>query len=132
MYLGVILDTKHTWNPHVEKVIKKATVTMWHLWRALGSNWGFKPHVMKWLYTAVIRPKICYGSLVWWPAVKKVSVSRKLASLQRLACLAITGVMRTTPSIALNVLLGVPELSLWIRRESVAVPLRMGGGSTKV
>jgi len=38
-YLGVTLDSKLTWKPHVDKVIQKATVTMGHLRRALGKNW---------------------------------------------------------------------------------------------
>jgi len=38
-YLGVSLDSKLTWKPHVDKVIQKATVTMWDLRRALGKNW---------------------------------------------------------------------------------------------
>jgi len=56
---------------------------------------------------------------------------RKLAGLQRLACLAITGAMRTTPSLTLNVLLGLPELPLWIRREAAAALQRMECGSTR-
>jgi len=51
--------------------------------------------------------------------VEKACVSRKLAGLQQLACLGIAGAMRTTPSLALNVLLDL-ELPLWIRREAAA------------
>jgi len=58
-------------------------------------------------------------------------VSRKLTGLQRLACLAITGAMRTTTSLALNVLLGLRELPLWIRREAAAALQRMECGSTR-
>jgi len=71
---------------------------------------------------------LCYCSLVWWPAVEKTFVSRKLAGLQSLA---ITGAMRTTPSLALNVLLCLPELSLWIRRDAAAALQRMECGSTR-
>jgi len=53
-YLNVTLDSKLTWKPHVDKVIQKATVIVWHLRRALEKKLGpkkamIKPHVMRWL-----------------------------------------------------------------------------------
>jgi hypothetical protein len=52
-----------------------------------------------------IRPLLTYGSMVWWPRVS-YNVSRmKISKLQRLACLAITGVTKMTPTVAMEVLL---------------------------
>lgn len=36
--------------------------------------------MVKWLYTAVIRSRVSYGFLVWWPAVKKSSAKTSLFS----------------------------------------------------
>jgi hypothetical protein len=66
----------------------------------------------------VIRPILTYGSRVWWPRVR-YNVSRpQLSKIQRLACLAITGVMKTTPTAAMGVLLGLPPLHVMIEVEA--------------
>jgi hypothetical protein len=76
--------------------------------------WDLKPRVMQWIYTIVIRPVLTYGSTVWWLRVR-YNVSRtELSKIQRLACLAITGVMKTTPTAAMEVLLGLPPLHVMI------------------
>ena len=124
-YLGVIIDRKLTWKPHVDNIVKKATTLLWQLRRIVGRKWGLQPQTMMWVYTAIIRPRITYGSLVWWPAVEKTTYAQRLARLQRLACLGITGAMRTTPGAALNVLLGLPEVTLWIQKEAMAACRRM-------
>ena len=51
-----------------------------------------------WIYTAVIRPMIAYGAVVWWPKSKQTTAKIKLNQVQRVACPSITGAMRTTPS----------------------------------
>ena len=44
---------------------------------------------------------ITYAAAVWWPRVNYTTVEKQLEHVQRLACLYITGAMRTTPTIAL-------------------------------
>ena len=58
-----------------------------------------------WLYTAIVRPILTYGSLVWWPALSKQYICLKLSRIQRSACIGATGALRTTPTDAMNVLL---------------------------
>jgi len=48
--------------------------------------------------------------MVWWPRVKNVR-RMELSKVQRLACLAITGSMKTTPTAVIEVLLGLPPSS---------------------
>jgi len=54
--------------------------------------------------------------MVWWHRVKNLS----RIELQRLACLAITGVMKTTPTAATEVLQGLPLLHVMIEAEALA------------
>jgi hypothetical protein len=42
----------------------------------------------------------------------------ELSKLQRLSCLAVTGVMKTTPPAAMEVLLGHPPLQVMIEAEA--------------
>jgi hypothetical protein len=71
-----------------------------------------KPRVLYWLYTVVIRPIITYATIVWWPRVEYKTSRAKLSKLQILAFLGITGAIRTAPTAAVEVLLGLPPLHL--------------------
>jgi hypothetical protein len=68
----------------------------------------------------VIRPILTYGSTVWWPEVR-YNVSRtELSKIKRLACLAITEAMKTTPTAATEVLQGLPPLRVMIEAKTQA------------
>ena len=109
-YLGVIFDQKLTWRPHITKTTKKASIALGRCRRMCGKNWGLNPKMTLWLYTRVIRPMITYGSVVWWPRTQQQGAIRLLSGIQRLACLSVTGAMKTTPTAAMEVLLNLPPL----------------------
>ena len=75
-----------------------------------------KPEVLHWIYIMEIRPILTYGSTVWWTRVNYKVSRMKLNKLQRLACLAIMGAMKTTPTAAMEVLLGFLPLHMIKRR----------------
>lgn len=56
--------------------------------------------------------------MVWWPIVKRTSVAQKLTKIQLLAY-GVIGAM-TTPTFALEVLSGLTDLTMWIRKEATA------------
>ena len=89
-YLGVILDCKLTFAPHVQKVIAKATnscMACRNIIIILGRRFGLRPNMVLWIYTAVIRPMILYAALVWWPRTLQVTTQASLRKLQRLTCM---------------------------------------------
>jgi hypothetical protein len=69
---------------------------------------------MYWIYTVVI-----YAATVWWPRVKFRPSRAELSKQQSLACLGITGAMRTAPTAAIEVLLKLSHciFSWWLRSE---------------
>ena len=117
-YLGVILDRQLRWQKHVEDRIGKAKIALWQCNRVVGRTWGFTPKATRWVYEAVIRPMIVYAAAVWWPRVGVGQVKKKLDSIQRGACLAITGAMRTTPTAAMETILNLRPLDQWIKTEA--------------
>lgn len=52
--LGVTLDSKLTWNPHLNRIIRKAQIALVISRRTFGKSWGLSPKMSQWLYTAVI------------------------------------------------------------------------------
>ena len=78
-------------------------------------GWGLRPKVVHWLCVAIVWPTTSFASLVWWPGCQTASTKSKLSKVQRLACLGITGAFRTTPTGAMEVLVGLPPLDLLIQ-----------------
>jgi hypothetical protein len=114
------LDKGLTWKAQLKNVMKKAYRAFWTCKGTFGKTWGLKPRVVHLIYNMVMRPVLTYGSMVWWPRVR-YNVSRiELSKIQRLACLAITGAMKTTPTAAMEVLLGLPPLRVKIEAEAQA------------
>ena len=83
-----------------------------------GKKWGLRPNVVHWLYTRVIRLSIFHGALVWWPKVMQKTTKTQLGRIQRMACLAIMGAMKSTPTAATEVLLNLTPLDLLIMAEA--------------
>jgi hypothetical protein len=96
-YLGVTIDSKLSWNQHLQVIIRKTKTTFAVIRHTCGKQWGLRPKMVHWLYTRVIRPSIYYGALVWWPKAMQQTIKTQLSRIQRTACLAIMGVMRSTP-----------------------------------
>jgi ribonuclease HI len=76
-----------------------------------------RPHMVHCLYTRVIRPSILYAALVWWSKVMQKTTKVQLGRIQRMACLAITGAMKLSPTAAMEVLLNLTPLALLIMAE---------------
>jgi hypothetical protein len=73
--------------------------------------------MVHWLYTGVIRPSIFYGALFWWSKVMQKTTKIQLGRIQRMACLAVTGAMKSTPTAAMEALLNLTPLDLLIMAE---------------
>ena len=124
-YLGVILDSKLNWNAHTEQVLKKATCAFWICKRTFGKKWGLKPNMICWIYSAIIKPRITYASLIWWPKTKQKTAQIRFGKLQRLVTTSITGAMGSTPSKALDAILNFLPLSQIIQLEAGKNAIRL-------
>ena len=124
-YLGVILDSKLSWKSQLLRCREKAISTLWLCRRAVGKTWGLSPKMMLWVYKAVVIPRVTYAAVVWWRRTELVTARRELDKIQRLACLCITGALRTTPTAALQVFLDLPPLSLTVKAVAMATCFRL-------
>ena len=68
-YLGVTLDSKLTWQPHINNAINRAKQYLYVLRKAISKKWGPKPKYLKWAYNAIVLPRLTYGCLSWGNAV---------------------------------------------------------------
>jgi hypothetical protein len=80
----------------MDKVTNKAYRGFWTCRGTFGKTCGLKPKVMYWNYTLVVRPIVTYAAAaVWWHLVNFKTSKVKLSKFQRMACLGITGAMKT-------------------------------------
>ena len=67
---------------------------------------------------------LTYAGVVWWPRINYSTVDMQLEHVQRLACLYITGAMTTSPTIALEMITGLPPLSAYIKQQAMLACFR--------
>jgi len=103
--LGVIPDKKLLWTDNILDRTRKAATALFACKKAIGRKWGFSPMTVQWLYTAIVRPILLYGNIVWRHSLEKNCILRILYKIQRSAELCISGALRTTATKALNTIL---------------------------
>lgn len=125
-YLGVTLDSKLTWLPHINLKLSQATKLLFSTKCCIGKQWGINPGNMRWLYLQVILPILTYGAIVWSKALENNnSLITKLASLQRLATLSITGGKQTTATANLDIMAGIQPLHLTIKQKAITTAVSL-------
>ncbi|GBN41043.1 Putative protein in type-1 retrotransposable element R1DM [Araneus ventricosus] len=115
-YLGIHVDDRLNWLEHINKQGEKAIKMQQNLKRITGGNWGIS-QIHRWtLYKTVIERILAHGSSAWClnPTFK---MKRKLSSIQRPFLLHISGAYRTTPTAALQTILGIPPLHMQLQFE---------------
>ena len=88
-YLGVTIDSKLSWNKHIQNIANRATGTFMQCQTMLGRTWGLSPKITRWAYLSLIRPTMSYGSLIWLKGTFIPSQAKYLVKVQRRACTAI-------------------------------------------
>lgn len=124
-YLGLTLDSKLLWKQHAENVVNKATRALMICRNLAGKSWGCKPDILTWMYTMIVRPSITYGAIAWGKRTQLKTAKKSLSKLQRLACVCITGAMRTCPTAAIEIILGLTPLHLVIERIAKEALIRL-------
>ena len=123
-YLGVFLDSKLTFKYHIEQKCNKAMKMFWLYRGAIGKTYGVKPSTANWFYRVIVLPTLTHGAIGWWQGVQMETMKSKLSKVQRLALISITGAMRTTPTAAMEAIMGFPPLDTYIEKIAMATAYR--------
>ncbi len=101
-YLGITIHRSLLWTDHVRERIKKCGYVLSRLRRVVGRDWGLTPDKLWWIYTAIVRPKLSYGSLVWAHDLG-IGVIKSLNKLQRMILKGTSQALRSTPTAGMEV-----------------------------
>ena len=93
-YLGVKLDRKLTWFPHISTMHSKGLRKMALMKKLAGTKWGANMKILTQVYTATVRPHMEYASSAWSSATK--TNLDQLTKTQNAGLRIITGGMKTT------------------------------------
>ncbi|CAH2105843.1 unnamed protein product [Euphydryas editha] len=124
--LGLILDSKLTFNAHVTAVCKKAADIYKQLARAARVSWGLNGEIVRTIYVAVIEPIVLYAASVWSSAAEKLSIRKQLNSLQRGFAQKICKAYRTVSLTSALVITGLLPLDLRVREAAILFKIKKG------
>jgi hypothetical protein len=114
--LGVILDKKLSWQPHLQHIQLKLAIQTYVLTRLTASTWGASLRVSRLLYTAVVCPMIATGCPAWWappetPFFRK-GIGKELQKVENCCLRTVSGAYKATPVQSLQAEVGVAPLPL--------------------
>lgn len=124
-FLGVVFDKKLHWKAHLQQKASKALNAFWMCRGAIGKKWGLSPKMIFWVYTCVVRPILMHGAFVWWKSMELGVNKKHFEKLQRQCCLGITGALSSTPTKALETILGIQPIDLHAKRVAANTALRL-------
>ena len=102
-YLGVQIDSKLTWNAHFDMIVTKAKRYLRQLVGALSKYWGPQPRLVKWIFLAVVKPRLTYAAVVWAHSIQTITKRQRLGQLNRLVAMMLTPTRKTAPTAALEI-----------------------------
>lgn len=123
-YLGLIIDSKLSWTPHLKEKEAQAR-KLYHVYkRSIGGKWGPSPMMARWLWTNVLRPRITYGSIIWQQSIDTEGKINTLRKIQRQGLLNMGMFRNNMPGPVLEVIGGVPPLHLFLRETALKAAVR--------
>jgi hypothetical protein len=134
-YLGILIDAQLRWNEQAHRAVANATKWLLQYRRLTKPSTGTSAKLMRHLYVSVALPKITYGLDVWYtPPNKKAGQTknsgssaalRQLQKTQRIATLAITGALRSSPNDFVDAHAGLLPIDLALRKASYRAVVRL-------
>ena len=123
-YLGLTLDHKLLWNIQWQNVINRAKTYLFTIISQVTKRWGPQPIYVKWVYTAIIRPRILYAYLTWGHSHGVGKRMQDLHQINKLACKIIAPVRHTTPRKSLEIIYDLIPLDLQGEYEAITSIVR--------
>ena len=113
-YLGIMVDDRLSWQPHVEDVCTRALCRLQQVQKISGNFWGAHPRIIHRLVHGAVLPLLYYASPVWVGILSSLSKFLSIERVLRLAGIAICGLLRTASGEAAMLISGIlpPEIEL--------------------
>jgi hypothetical protein len=114
--LGLIIDSKLSWRPHVAAIKAKMRTQTYVLTKLTASTWGAPLSTAHLLYTSIVCPILTKASTAWHSPVgtpfARKWLLKELSPFHNSCLRAISGAYKATPIRNLEVEVGVPPLGI--------------------
>ena len=128
-HLGLLVNKKLKWNTHLNwKVPQVKKCIMAHI-KGTGKIWGYKPLLSTYVWRGIARPKLMYGSMIWYPALQKQDKINQIQKVQNLSFRVIAPYRQRTPIRGLQVLTYTPPIELYTQNLAIRSYLRTRSAS---
>ncbi|KAG5872597.1 hypothetical protein JTB14_027938 [Gonioctena quinquepunctata] len=129
-YLGLVLDEKLGFVPHMEYITEKASAIFQSLRHYAWRNWSSTADSLSAIYQKAILPIAGYASECWQDKLDNSHVRRKLRSVQAECLRVVSGAYRTTPCETVCLIKCLPmHLEL---KKAIAIKQLRTKGSTRI
>jgi len=125
VYLGVNIDQKLNWGPHILNKCDKAVGQLHACKQAVGKIWGISPAGVRWIYNQVIIPSLGYAAIVWQHSSDRHYITVRLDAVQRQAGLMITRGLKSTPTPNLEILARIQPIRFKLKSLAIKSALRL-------
>ena len=133
-YLGIILDRRLSWEPHLNYIAAKASHKLALLSALNGSTWGFTLTDLRKTYLATVLPQFLYCASVWYipeggygRQTRQNLAERTLNSIQRRAAIIIGGAYRNSGREELDIEYHLLPVKQQLERHLAGAFLRITG-----
>ena len=86
-YLEVTLDSRMLWDIHFNNIVRRSKQYLFMLKKAVYKAWGPNPILIKWMYTAIVRPLLTYCSIAWShtlrSTIRKATINKLIIGWQQ-------------------------------------------------
>jgi len=123
-YLGVYIDKKLSFLPHVQHLRDKINALTVILRKTIQEEWGLKKKAYTLLYKCLYIPVIVYGAEAWYERTSHSHIKRVLSSIQRKLLIVMTRACRTSSTAAMQVIAGCMPVELEIVQKALVTKIR--------
>ena len=74
---------------------------------------------MKWIFTAVVKPRITYAALVWAHNIQTISKKQRLGQINRLAAMMLTPTRKNALTVSLEIIHDLAPLELVLQETAL-------------
>ena len=123
-HLGVIVDPKLSWNRHINEKCKATRKIIFKNVGMTGRNWGYNPLIASYIWKGIGRPKLTYGNLLWYPALRHKTKVDQLRRVQSLSFRLIASYRKRSPIAGLEMIFNTMPIEIYCLKLALKTYIR--------
>lgn len=124
--LGLTVDRSLNFRAHLDNIYRKTVNIFKMTSRAVKTQWGLNPEIMRLLYLVTVEPVVLYAASAWASTVDRKFVKARLDHITRMFALKISRAHRTTSLVSSALISRILPLDLRLREQASLYEVKRG------